>query len=68
QALIYGGGVIEALGEWMLGPIRETALQHLINRAQLDKVKIVEAGLGYRAGVVGAALLARGALQKEVAK
>lgn len=68
QALIYGGGVIEALGEWMLGPIRETALQHLINRARLDEVKIVEAELRDCAGVVGAALLARGALQKEVTK
>ncbi len=68
QALIYGGGVIEALGEWMLGPIRETALQHVINRARLDEVKIVAASLGDRAGVVGAALLARGALQKEVTK
>ena len=68
QALIYGGGVIEALGEWMLGPIRETALQHVINRARLDEIRIVEASLGDRAGVVGAALLARGALQKEVTK
>lgn len=68
QALIYGGGVIEALGEWMLRPIRETALQYAINRARLDEIRIVEASLGDRAGVVGAALLARGALQKEVTK
>ncbi|MCS7060302.1 MAG: ROK family protein [Anaerolineae bacterium] len=68
QALVYGGGVIEALGEWMLGPIRETAMQHLINRARVEEVRIVEAKLGDRAGVVGAALLAKGALQREVAK
>ena len=68
QALIYGGGVIEALGEWMLGPIRETAIQHLINRARLDEVKIVEAKLGDRSGVIGAALFGRAALQTEPAK
>jgi glucokinase len=58
QALIYGGGVIEGLGEWMLGRIRTTALQYAINRHRLDEVQIVEAQLGDAAGVVGAALLA----------
>ncbi len=62
QALIYGGGVIEALGEWMLAPIRDTARQHFINKSGIDEVKIVEAQLGDKAGVVGAALFARAAL------
>jgi glucokinase len=58
EALIYGGGVIEGLGEWMLGQIRTTALQYVINRNRIDEVKIIEAKLGDDAGVVGAALLA----------
>jgi glucokinase len=58
QMLIYGGGVIEGLGEWMLAPIRDVAKQYAINRNALDSVQIVEAKLGEEAGVVGAALLA----------
>jgi len=58
QALIYGGGVIESLGEWMLAQIRSTALQYTINRNRIDEVQIIQAKLGDDAGVVGAALLA----------
>jgi glucokinase len=59
QALVYGGGVIEALGEWMLGQIRETARAHFINKTKIAQVKIVEARLADQSGVVGAALYAR---------
>jgi glucokinase len=58
QMLVYGGGVIEGLGEWMLSQIRATALQFAINKSNLDRVQIVEAKLGEEAGVVGAGLLA----------
>jgi glucokinase len=58
QMLVYGGGVIEGLGEWMLSQIRTTALQFAINKSNLDKVQIVEAKLGEEAGVVGAGLMA----------
>jgi glucokinase len=63
EMLIYGGGVIEGLGEWMVSQIRETAKQYCINKANLDKIKIVEAKLGEQAGVVGAALLALDSLR-----
>jgi hypothetical protein len=46
----------------MLAPIRDTARQHFINKSGIDEVKIVEAQLGDKAGVVGAALFARAAL------
>lgn len=59
EMLIYGGGVIEALGEWMLSPIRSIALQYSLNKLNLDKVRIVESKLGASAGIVGAALMAR---------
>lgn len=61
EALIYGGGVIEGLGKWMVGRIARTARQHAINRAGIDGIQIVEAELGEHSGVVGAALLARDA-------
>ncbi|MCL5996306.1 MAG: ROK family protein [Chloroflexi bacterium] len=59
EMLIYGGGVIEALGEWMLAPIRNVAKQYSLNKVNLDKVRVVESKLGASAGVVGAALMAR---------
>jgi len=58
EMLVYGGGVIEGLGEWMVSQIRDIAKQHTINKADLDKIKIVEAKLGEQAGVIGAALMA----------
>lgn len=63
EMLVYGGGVIEGLGEWMVSQIRDIAKQHAINKADLDKIKIVEAKLGERAGVIGAALMALDALK-----
>jgi len=58
EMLVYGGGVIEGLGEWMLSQIRDVAKQYAINRNDLDRVKVVEAKLGEQAGVIGAALMA----------
>ncbi len=58
EVLIYGGGVIESLGEWLLSQIREVAFEHALNKHHLNKVRIVEAELGDRAGVIGAALVA----------
>ncbi len=63
EMLVYGGGVIESLGEWMVSQIRDVAKQHAINKTDLDKIKIVEAKLGERAGVIGAALTALDALK-----
>lgn len=63
EMLVYGGGVVEALGEWLLSQIRDTARQHAINKHRLDAVKIVPAKLGDYAGVVGAGLMAWDLLQ-----
>jgi glucokinase len=59
EMLIYGGGVIEALGEWMLAPIRNVAKQYSLNKVGLDQVRIVESQLGASSGIVGAGLMAR---------
>lgn len=62
EMLIYGGGVIEGLGEWLLRLIRPVAYTHAINKHDIARVKIVEAKLGETAGVAGAAILARNLL------
>jgi glucokinase len=63
EMLVYGGGVIEGLGEWMVSQIRDVAKQNAINKFELDRIKIVEAKLGEQAGVIGAALMALDALK-----
>lgn len=58
QAVILGGGLIEALGNKMLPRIRKSAWRHVIG-ATSDRVNIIDCGLGDDAGIIGAALLAR---------
>ncbi|MGD8794118.1 MAG: ROK family protein, partial [Anaerolineae bacterium] len=61
EMVVLGGGVVEALDEEFLAPIRTTARQHFIQQTGADEVRIVAAELGDHAGVLGAAVLARGA-------
>ncbi len=57
QMVIIGGGVAQA-GDWLLNPIRCT-VQQRARVTPIEKVQIVQAGLGTRAGVMGAAQWAR---------
>lgn len=59
EMIVFGGGVVEALGKDFLRPIRVTARQHYIQQAGAERVQIVAARLGDHAGVLGAAVLAR---------
>ncbi len=59
EMIVFGGGVVEAVGDGFLDPIRVTARQYYIQQADADKVRIVPARLGDYAGVLGAAVLAR---------
>jgi glucokinase len=59
EMVVFGGGVVEALDEEFLEPIRVTAHQYYIQQTDADKVRIVAAKLGDHAGVLGAAVLAR---------
>lgn len=59
EMIVFGGGVVEALGEEFLTPIRTTARQYFIQQASADQVRITAAELGDHAGVLGAAVLAR---------
>ena len=55
QAVILGGGVIQALGDRMLPRITKAASAHVIAPSE-DRVRILDNGLGDDAGIVGAAL------------
>ena len=58
QAVILGGGVIEALGDRMLPRITRSAWSHVIS-ASPDRIRIKDTGLGDDAGILGAALAAQ---------
>lgn len=59
EMIVFGGGVVEALGDEFLAPIRLTARQYFIQQSHAESVRIVPAQLGDYAGVLGAAVLAR---------
>jgi glucokinase len=59
EAVILGGGVVEALGEDFLEPIRRVAYQYFLNRRDAESVKILQAKLGDNAALLGAAMFAR---------
>ena len=56
--VVLGGGVIEAMGDSLLDPIRRAAARYALPTT-MDGVQIVEATLGDNAGVIGASVLAR---------
>jgi glucokinase len=58
QAVILGGGLIEALGKRMLPRIMKAAFAHTI-AASDERVNILDSGLGDDAGILGGALAAR---------
>lgn len=58
QCIVYGGGLIEACGSFMLPIIRANTYRHLIRPVHPDALPILEAALGDNAVVIGCALLA----------
>ena len=63
EMIIYGGGVVEALGDFMLPLIQHEAMIYSVYRAGAEKIRIVKSELGDHAGVLGAAM---GAFEKIV--
>ena len=61
DVIVVGGGVMAA-GELLLGPAREQVARHAL--PPMDKTPIVAAELGPRAGMIGAAVLARIELER----
>jgi len=62
QAVILGGGVIEALGDRLLPRIAKSAWAHVIAPTP-QRVNIKDSGLGDDAGIIGAALAAQALLR-----
>ena len=60
--IVFGGGVTARLGERFIVPIRKVAYANLVNKQNSRQVRIVAGALGDNAGIVGSAVLARGAL------
>ncbi len=60
---VIGGGLVEA-GDTLLGPVREAVAQRLVGVGHRPSVEVLAAELGEHAGAVGAAHLAREALDR----
>jgi glucokinase len=58
QVIVFGGGVVERLGERYLEPVRETAECYYLNQQDRRKIKITGTQLRGYAGVLGAAIMA----------
>jgi glucokinase len=58
DTVVIGGGIAERLGEGFVGPIRETAYQHMMRAEGASQIRIVPTALKELAGAVGAAVLA----------
>ncbi len=65
QIVVFGGGVVEALGDIFLQPIRETARSYYLQQRGAEKISIVPATLGDHAGVLGGATLVAPMLQRK---
>jgi glucokinase len=61
EVFVVGGGFGSAAGELLLGPAREVLGREGLEPAR-DTVRIVQAQLGYQAGVIGAGMIAFEAL------
>ena len=58
ECIVYGGGLIEACGRFMLPIIRSTTYRYLIRPVAPENLPILEAALGDNAVVIGCAMLA----------
>ncbi|MCE5229895.1 ROK family protein [bacterium] len=58
DCIVLGGGVVEAFGDAYVKQVN-SSFKRFAFQSVYDKIKLVQAGLGDDAGVVGAALIAR---------
>src|SRR2546423_4782693 len=63
EVVVLGGGVVEAMGDDFVGRIDE-AVRDVAFGFMVKDMRIVRAALGDDAGVIGAAMLARGAIER----
>jgi glucokinase len=64
DCVIYGGGLIEACGDFLMPIIREHTYRYLLRPVEPEHLPILVANLGDNATVIGAAMLARAAIQE----
>lgn len=64
ECVVYGGGLIEACGDFLLPIIRSTTYRFLIRPVEPEQLPVVEAALGDNAVLLGAAMLARASLME----
>lgn len=58
ECIVYGGGLIEACGRFLLPIIRNTTYRYLIRPVAPENLPILEAALGDNAVAIGCAMLA----------
>jgi glucokinase len=61
ECVVYGGGLIEACGDYLLPIIRQHTYRHLLRPVSPERLPIFKAALGDYAGVIGNAMLASAA-------
>jgi len=66
EVIVFGGGLVERLGESFIEPIVRTARKHYLQQKNAEQIRIVPAALGDNAGPVGAAVVAQRRLQAAV--
>jgi glucokinase len=59
DVIVFGGGLVEQLGDTFLNPIRDKARRYYLQQKDADKVRIVPSTLGDYAGTIGAAVVAQ---------
>lgn len=57
--IVYGGGLVEQLGEPFLKPIRNMAQPYYLRQDDAERIRILPAELGDQAGTIGAAVVAQ---------
>lgn len=63
EVIVFGGGMVEQLGESFIKPIRETAREYYLQQAGAERVQILPGTLGDHAGPIGAAVIAQQRLE-----
>lgn len=64
DVIVFGGGLVEQLGDDFLKPIRKSARKHYLQQKDAKKVQILSSTLGDQASTIGAAEAARRKLGK----
>jgi glucokinase len=57
--IVFGGGVVEQLGDSFLEPIRDKAVPYYLQQADAQRIRILPGTLGDHAGTIGAAVIAQ---------